>query len=148
MRSSPRYTGHKGVTRGKRQQPSYQQVTCQMMMWGSGAAGTVQKHLLTSLTFDYLNWSRGSDQEPSVGFIDDCTVKEMLLKYKMKGYLCQYGQQTHLERVFVLTGNDDVSFHNFHTSNPGKFHRTLQSPFFLKDREKHLVDANDCGLSE
>lgn len=57
-------------------------------------------------------------------------------------------RQTHLERIFILTGNDDVTFHNFHTFNPGKFHTTLQSPFFLKDREKHLVNANDCGLSE
>jgi len=51
--------------------------------------------------------------------------------------------QTHLERIFILTGNDDVTFHNFHTFNPGKFHSTLQSPLLLKDREKHLVNAND-----
>lgn len=51
---------------------------------GKWSSRDCSKHLLTSLTFDYLNWSRGSDQEPSVGFIDDCTVKEMLLKYKMK----------------------------------------------------------------
>lgn len=43
-------------------------------------------------------------------------------------------RQTHLERIFILTGDDDVTFHNFHTFNPGKFHITLQSPFFLKDR--------------
>lgn len=73
----------------------------------------------------------------------------ILLKYKLKWYLYRYGHgQTHLERIFILTGNDDVTFHNFHTFNPGKFHRTLQSPFFLKDRQKHLVNVNDCGLSE
>lgn len=53
--------------------------------WNSrDSSSGVQKHLLTSLPFDYLNWSRASDQEPRVGFINDCTVKEMLLKYKMK----------------------------------------------------------------
>lgn len=70
MRSNPRYTGHKGGTKGKRQQPSDQPALCQMMMWGSGVAGSVQKQLLTSLVLGYLNWSRGSDQELGVGFIN------------------------------------------------------------------------------
>lgn len=47
--------------------------------------------------------------------------------------------KTYLERVLIVAGDDNVTFHNFHTLDSGQFNGPLQRPLFLKDKEKHLV---------
>lgn len=44
-------------------------------------------------------------------------------------------QHSHLERIFVFTGNGEVTAYSLYTLNPGKFNAALLNWLFLKHHQ-------------